>query len=221
MLLNDILGGGGFTSRIMTQVRSNEGLAYSAGSRMSPKVYYPGEFRAAFESKNPTVALAAKIVLEEIEKVRNTPITQEELETAKKQFIETFPRTFESKPAMLGVFVGDEWTNRPKDYWKTFRDKVNACTLADMQRVAKKYLATDQMVIMVVGDWKTIAPGDLTGRAKMADFYQGKVTHLPLRDPMTMEPIASSDAPAAAKPTAPVSAPTTSGAPTGKSTSAG
>ncbi|MFM8578397.1 MAG: M16 family metallopeptidase, partial [Planctomycetaceae bacterium] len=66
MLLNDILGGGGFTSRIMQQVRSNEGLAYSAASRIAPKVDYPGEFRAGFESKNPTVALATKIVLDQI-----------------------------------------------------------------------------------------------------------------------------------------------------------
>jgi zinc protease len=193
LMLNDILGGGGFTSRIMTQVRSNEGLAYSANSRLAPKVWYPGEWRAGFESKNPTVALATRIVLEEMQKIRDNPVTDEELETTKKQFIETFPRTFESKPAMLGVFVSDEWTNRPKDYWKTFRDRVNATTKEDLQRVARKYLAPDQVAILVVGDWKTIAPGDLNGRAKMADFFGGKVTHLPLRDPMTMEPIAGSD----------------------------
>ncbi len=193
MMLNDILGGGGFTSRIMTQVRSNEGLAYSAGSRLNPKVYYPGEWRGSFESKSPTVALATKIVLDEMQKIRDNPVTDEELETTKKQLIETFPRTFESKPAMLGVFVGDEWTNRPKDFWKTFRDKVNATTKEDLQRVAQKYLDPRQVVILVVGDWNAVGPGDLNGRARMADFFGGKVTHLPLRDPMTMEPIAGSD----------------------------
>ncbi|MCE9619308.1 MAG: insulinase family protein [Planctomycetes bacterium] len=193
LMLNDILGGGGFTSRIMQQVRSNEGLAYSAGSRLSPKVYYPGVFAAAYESKNPTVALAAKIVLEEMDKVRNQPVTDEELETAKRQFIETFPRTFESKPAMLGVFVNDEMTNRPKDYWKTFREKVMATTPADLQRVAKKYVDPNQMVLLVVGDWSTVGPGDSTGRAKMDDLLGGKVTHLPLRDPMTMQPIVKMD----------------------------
>ena len=208
LMLNDILGGGGFTSRIMTQVRSNEGLAYSAGSRLVPKVYYPGEWRAGFESKNPTVALATKIVLEEMQKIRDNPVTDEELETTKKQLVETFPRTFESKPAMLGVFVSDEWTNRPKDWWKTFRDKVKATTKEDLQRVARKYLAPDQVAILVVGDWKTIAPGDLNGRAKMADFFGGKVTHLPLRDPMTMQPIPGSDqVEGGAAPTASAAAP--------------
>jgi hypothetical protein len=71
---------------------------------------------------------------------------------------------------------------------------VNAVTAADIQRVAKKYLAPDQVAILVVGDWKTISAGDLNGRAKMADFFGGKVTHLPLRDPMTMEPMAEADA---------------------------
>jgi zinc protease len=200
LLLNDILGGGGFTSRIMQQVRSNEGLAYSAGSRLAAKVYYPGVFAAAYESKNPTVALAAKIVLEEMDKVRNQPVTDEELETAKRQFIETFPRTFESKPAMLGVFVTDEWTNRPKDYWKTFRDKVAKITPADLQRVAQKYIDPNQMALLVVGDWNTVGPGDSTGRAKMGDLLGGKVTHLPLRDPMTMQPIVKMDQPSSPAP---------------------
>ncbi|MEI7431026.1 MAG: insulinase family protein, partial [Betaproteobacteria bacterium] len=62
LLLNEILGAGGFTSRLMQQVRSNEGLAYSVRSTLSPRVAYPGDFRAGFESKNPTVALATKIV---------------------------------------------------------------------------------------------------------------------------------------------------------------
>jgi hypothetical protein len=90
----------------------------------------------------------------------------------------------------------------------TFRDKVNAVTKEDLQRVAKKYLQPDQVAILVVGDWKTIAPGDLNGRAKMADFFGGNVTHLPLRDPMTMEPMADAAAtPASASDTAPVAKP--------------
>jgi len=60
-----------FTTRIMKRVRSNEGLAYSA----APKVDYPGHFQACFESKNATVALATKIILDLIEGVRTEPVT--------------------------------------------------------------------------------------------------------------------------------------------------
>ena len=189
LLLNEILGAGGFTSRLMQQVRSNEGLAYSVRSSLLPRVAYPGDFRAGFESKNTTVALATKIVLEQIRKMRDEPVTAEELETAKASLVETFPRQFESRPQMLRVFVNDEWTKRPADYWKTFRDRVKAVTPEDIRRVAMKHLDPAKMAILVVGDWDQIAPGDLEKRASMAEFFGGKVRHLPLRDPLTLAPL--------------------------------
>lgn len=188
-VMNNILGGGGFTSRITNRVRSDEGLAYSAGSSVMPKVYYPGEFDAFFQSKNATCALAVKLVMEEIERIRTEPVKPEELEIAKNAFIETFPRKFESKPAMLAVFIDDEMTGRPKDFWQTFRDKVKAVGAADVQRVAQKYLQPKDMAIMVVGKWDEIAAGDEGHRASMAEFFGGQVTHLPLRDPLTLEPV--------------------------------
>jgi zinc protease len=189
LVANNILGGGGFTSRITNRVRSDEGLAYHASSQMQPNVYYPGEILATYQSKNPTVALAAKIVIEEIDRIRNEAVSEQELEIARNSYIETFPRTFESKAGMLAVFVSDEMTNRPKDYWETYRDKIKGVTAADVQRVAKKYLDPQKMAIFVVGKWEEITKGDLGGRATMNDFFGGKVTHLPLRDPLTLEPV--------------------------------
>ncbi len=187
LVMNEILGGGGFTSRIVKTVRSDEGLAYSAGSNLDAGVYYPGEFRAGFQSKNPTVALAIKLIEDEFRKMRDVPVTAEELDVAKKSFIETFPRAFESKPAMLGIFVGDEWTGRNPAYWQTYRENVAKVSAADVQRVAKRLLGMDSMAIFIVGDWDTIAPGDPTNRARMADFFNDQAEHLPLRDPMTMQ----------------------------------
>jgi zinc protease len=189
LLLNEILGAGGFTSRLMQKVRSNEGLAYSVRSILSQRVDYPGAFQATFESKNPTVALATKIVLGEIALIRDQPVSDAEIEVAKQGLIETFPRQFESKPATLQVFVNDEWTNRPKDYWRTFREKVSSVTKEDLLRVAQKHLDPSQMAILVVGNWEAIAPGDLEGRATMKDFFGGDVKHLPLRDPLTLDPL--------------------------------
>jgi hypothetical protein len=90
---------------------------------------------------------------------------------------------------MLRVFVNDEWTGRAADYWQTFRDRVKAVTREDLQRVAQKHLDPGKMAILVVGDWEEIAPGDLEKRASMGDFFGGKVTHLPLRDPLSLEPL--------------------------------
>ena len=189
LLLNEVLGGGGFTSRLMRKIRSNEGLAYSVRSAVMPRVDYPGEFRAGFESKNATVALATKIVMEELARLQAEPVPEEELETARRGLVEMLPRKFESKPAMLGVFVNDEWTQRPAGFWQAFRERVEAVTPADIQRVAREHLDPESMAILVVGDWDEIAPGDLEKRASMNDFFGGEVTHLPLRDPLTLEPL--------------------------------
>jgi zinc protease len=194
-VMNDILGGGGFSSRIMQRVRSDEGLAYSAGSRFAPDPFYAGSFRAGFQSKSPTVALAIKLIMDEISRIRTEPVSAEELEVAKASLIETFPQRFASKPAMLGVFVTDEWTNRPEGYWETFRDRVKAVTAADVQRVAQKYLKPDQMAFMVVGNWSDISKGDPQGRADMAklcaEYGIAAPVMLPPRDPVTLEPVPS------------------------------
>jgi len=194
-VMNDILGGGGFSSRIMQRVRSDEGLAYSAGSRFAPEPFYAGSFRAGFQSKSPTVALAIKLILDEFDRIRNEPVSDEELEVAKASLIETFPQRFASKPAMLGVFVADEWTNRPADFWQTYRDRVRAVTAADVQRVARTYLQPDKLAFMVVGNWPDIAKGDPQGRADMAklraEYGIAAPVMLPARDPVTLAPVST------------------------------
>jgi zinc protease len=187
LVANEILGGGGFTSRIMTSVRSNEGLAYSAGTSFDPEVWYPGDFTASFESKSPTVALAIKLIDEEFGRIRSEPVSAQELETAKSSFVETFPQNFASKDAMLRIFVSDEWTKRPEGYWQSFRESVMKVTPEDIQRVARERLDPSKMAIMVVGDWDPIYAGN--ERASMKDFFKGDVQHIPLKDPLTLEPI--------------------------------
>ena len=188
-VMNDILGGGGFTSRLMKNIRSNEGLAYSVGSRFGAGTYYPGVFGAGFESKNATVALAIKLIRDEFRRMQEEPVTAEELEVAKKGFVEAFPGQFSSKDATLAILVGDEWTGRDPAYWQNYRANIEKVSAADVQRVARKYLNFDDMAVLLVGKWDDIAPGDQTGRAKMADFFGGQATELPLRDPLTMKPM--------------------------------
>ncbi|MHC4273381.1 MAG: M16 family metallopeptidase [Planctomycetota bacterium] len=189
LVMNRILGGGGFTSRIVIRVRSDEGLAYSARSAFMPNVYYPGEWQASFQSKSSTVALAIQIIMDEVDRIRNEPVPDDELETAANALVETFPRRFESKVGMLRVFVDDEITGREPDYWKRYRDNVRAVTAADITRVARQHLRPEDMAILVVGQWDEIAPGDLEGRADMSAFHGGTVTHLPLRDPLSLQPM--------------------------------
>lgn len=187
MVMNHILGGGGFTSRITNRVRSDEGLAYAASSFVQPAVHYPGVFGAFFQSKNRTVALATKIIFEEIDRIRTEPVTDEELATAKNSYIEQFPQRFSSKRAVLNVLVNDEMTDRDPNYWHTYRDRVRAVSKDDVTKVAREYLDPSGMLVLVVGDWEEIYGGDLEGRATMNDFFDGDVKHLPTRDPLTLE----------------------------------
>jgi predicted Zn-dependent peptidase len=187
-VMNDILGGGGFTSRIMSRVRSDEGLAYSAGSSYGMGVYYPGTFRAAFQSKSATTAQAIQIVLDEINRIRTTKVSAEELETSKNSFIETFPLTFSTAAQVASTFAQDEYTKRPADYWDTYRQRIAAVTAEEVQRVAQKYLDPSKLVILVVGNIDDITKGNPDhpeySLTKLA--ATGQIRRIPLPDPLTM-----------------------------------
>lgn len=191
-IMNDILGGGGFTSRIMNRVRSDEGLAYSASSHFPGGVYYPSIFMAGFQSKSRTVAYASSIVIEEMERITNEDVTDEELQVSKASFIDTFPRNFGTKSQVADTFSEDEFTGRykkDKNYWKEYRDRVQAVTKAEIKRVAKKYLDPNKIVLLVVGQKDDLLKGHPDHPERLESLAGGKVTELPLRDPFTMQPV--------------------------------
>ncbi len=93
-LMNYILGGGSFSSRITQIVRSDNGLAYSTSSRFSGGSLYPGTFSASCQTKNATVVFATQLMLNEIERIRDEPVPEEDLEFARTARINAFPAMF-------------------------------------------------------------------------------------------------------------------------------
>ena len=184
-VMNSILGGGAFTSRIVSRVRSDEGLAYSAGSAMMPGVYYEGVFRAFFQSKSATCAQAADIVLEEIRRIRSQKVSAEELSTAINYAVEVFPRFFATPAIVAGTLAADEYTKRPADHWAKYRERLRAVTADDVLRVAQKYLKPEELVILAVGNAGDILKGDPT-KPQYSFEKLGPVERLPLPDPLTM-----------------------------------
>lgn len=188
-VMNDILGGGGFTSRIVNRVRSDEGLAYHAGSRFPGGIYYPFSFTALFQSKSRTVPYAIFIIQDELGKIANSPVTDEELRISRAAFIERFPRNFATKKQTAAIFADDEITGRyasEPDYWKNFRSNIETVGKQDIHRVAKKYLTADRLVILIVGNKADILLGHPDHDIKLGGLGGGKLTDLPLRDPLTM-----------------------------------
>jgi len=189
LLGNDILGGGGFTSWITSRVRSDEGLAYSAGSRFQIGDFVPGAFRAFFQSRSATCARAAHITIELMNRLRDTEVGEKELATSKNSFIETFPRTFETRTRTAVRFALDEVTGLPRDHWKTYRDRVRAVDAAGVLKAARRHIHPDNLIILVVGNIEEILQGHPDHpEASFARF--GPLNRVPLRDPMTLKPLA-------------------------------
>ena len=186
-VMDTILGSGGFQSRLVGKVRSDEGLAYSVGSRYQQGAYYPGDFRCFFQSKNNSCAYATQLVVTEIERLQNEAVPQEELDNTISQIVEAFPQRFSSQMALLRTYAFDEYTGRDPGFWQTYVQKLKGVTAADVMRVAKEYLHPEQLVILVVGQTDELLAG---GHDKAPDlrFNQfGEVSKLAPRDPDTLK----------------------------------
>ncbi len=189
VVMSEMLGGRGPSSRISGRVRTVEGLAYRAGASFGVGDHFPGEFRIQLESKNESVALAAKLALEEVERLRRERPSQGELDLIKGSIIDGFPFLFDSAEEIAGYFAEDEYLGRPHSYWRDYRKNIERVSAEDVRAFAEQHLRPEEMVVLVVGKWSEIEGGDPARRASMRDFHQGAVVRLPLLDPMTLEPL--------------------------------
>jgi predicted Zn-dependent peptidase len=151
-IMDDILGASGFTSRLFRDVRTQQGLAYSVGSAMRPGNFERGLFIVYGETRAEASHQAIASMIDHIRKIRETPVSDEELKLAKEAFLNSFIFSFSRPEQIVSRQMSLEYYGLPADFLERYRDNVAKVTKEDILRVARRYLHPDQLVIFVVGD---------------------------------------------------------------------
>lgn len=152
-VMNFILGGGGFTSRILDKIRDDMGLAYNAYSYFEAGKYI-GSYTAGLETKNKSAKLAIDETLKIIERIREEPVSDKELQDAKDYITGSFPRKMDTNSKIAELLTQVEYYNLGLDYFETYEREILKVTKEDVLDVAKKYLHPDKICIVVVGNLK-------------------------------------------------------------------
>lgn len=159
-VMNYILGGGGFSSRLLTVIRENQGLAYSVQSDFDTR-YYTGQFTVSLQTQNATANTAIHEVLTQIQQIRTTPVLDQELEEAKSYLIGSFPLRMDTNAKMAHLLGYVEYYKLGLDYLDRYPDFIRAVTKADVLRVAKKYLNPERFILVAVAK-QQVAKIDMT-----------------------------------------------------------
>ena len=152
-VMNDILGEGGFTSRLMREVREKHGLAYMVGSIMQTSYYTnPGEWFAYSQTRTEKTAEAISLIVDVVKGLRDTPVPEAELQRTKDSLINSFVFGFESSAQIAFQQMMLDYRGYAPGFLETFTDNIAKVTAADVQAVAQKYLHPDALTIVTVGN---------------------------------------------------------------------
>ena len=177
--------GGGFSSRLFKRIRTQLGYAYGIGASWGAGYNQPGLFQISGSTKSESTAETIRVVREEIDKIRSTEVSEQELKTAKDTVLNGFIFNFDSPSKTLSRLVRYEYHGYPKDFIFQYQKAIARVTRADVLRVAKQYLQPQDFTIVAVGnpkDFKTplsalglrVQPIDLTIPAPGSEPAQGR-----------------------------------------------
>lgn len=149
-VLNQILGGGSFESRLMEEVRVKRGLTYGVYSYLAPREW-AAVYLGSVASANERIAEAIAVIRDEWAKAAADGVTGEEVEAAKTYLTGAYPLRFDGNAQIASIMAGMQMQGLPIDYIATRNDKVRAVTVEDVNRVAAEYLTPDGLHFVVVG----------------------------------------------------------------------
>lgn len=156
LVMNYVLGGGGFTSRLMQSVRDEKGLAYDIHSFFE-SYKQGGSFQVGSQTKNESANTVIEEILKQIERIKREEVTDEELSDAQAYLTGSFPRRLDTNRKIADFLVAVEFYNLGLDYVEKYPQYINAVTKKDVLRVAKKYLDLENYVLVVVADQEKAA----------------------------------------------------------------
>ncbi len=176
-VMNTILGGY-FGSRLNKNIREDKGYTYGIGSSLSPDLHI-GSFSTSASVRNAVTDSTLTEIFREIETMRTEPVDQDELELVKNVLTGKYARGLESPQTVAQYALNIARYDLPKDYYKTYLERLEKLTPEDIQMAAKKYLDPEKMQILVVGNEDEVAskliPFDGNGEI---DFYDVKANKI-------------------------------------------
>jgi zinc protease len=151
VMMNEIFSGG-FGSRLFQEVRTKLGLAYSVSGGYGASYDHPGMFYTAASTKSETTVRTTQAMLDEIAKLKTEPFTDAELTSGRDQLLNSFIFHYDSKEKILTEAVTLEFYGYPQDFLDKYRAGIEAVTIPDLERVAKKYIDPSKLAVLVVGN---------------------------------------------------------------------
>ncbi len=149
-VMNYILGRGGFASRLNNEVRAKRGLAYAITSFFETGKY-SGSFQVVLQTKNESAKEACDLIVKEVERIREEPVSDGELEGAKKYLIGSFPMRLDTQAKIAGFITQVEYYGLGLDYDHRYGSLIGSVTKEDVLRVAKAYLHPERLIAVSVG----------------------------------------------------------------------
>ena len=149
-ILNEVIGGGRFTARLMTEVREKRGLTYGIGTYLV-NMEHADMLLGQFSASNDKVAEAIKVVTEEWGRLVSEGVTPEELEATKTYLTGSYPLRFDGNGPIASILVGMQMDAMPIDYAATRNAKIDAVTMEDIKRVAARLFKPEALHFVVVG----------------------------------------------------------------------
>lgn len=160
-VMNFILGEGGFGSRLMEEVREKRGLTYGIYTSLVP-LDHAGAFKGSVSTMNERAKETIDITRAEIARMAKDGPTQKELDEAKTYITGSYPLRFDSNRKIAGQLNGIQRQNLGIDYVNRRNGLIDAVTVDDVKRVAKRILDADGMIVTIVGRPKDVAPQSRT-----------------------------------------------------------